>query len=230
MLKFKNMRIIWLGQACFQIIVNLNKKEKAIIVIDPFSSEIGLKFPRIKADILLVTHNHADHSNIKGVSGLHPPATPFIISGPGEYEIKDIFIKGVSAFHDNSEGKERGKTTIYKIEAEDLKICHLGDLGQKELTDLQIEKLGTIDVLMIPVGGIYTISAKEAAKIISQIEPKIVIPMHYKIPKLKVKLESLDDFLKIMGQKLEKGEILNTLSLKERDLPKEGMRVVVMKP
>jgi len=224
------MKIIWLGQSCFQIIVNLNKKEKATIVIDPFSSEIGLKFPRIKADILLVSHSHYDHSNVKGVSGLHPPATPFIITGPGEYEIKDIFIKGISAFHDNSEGKERGEITIYKIEAENLKICHLGDLGQKELTDLQIEKLGTIDVLMIPVGGIYTISAKEAAKIISQIEPKIVIPMHYKIPKLKVKLESLDDFLKIMGQKPEEGKILNQLSLKEKDLPKERMGVVVMKP
>jgi len=224
------MKIIWLGQSCFRIIVNLNKKEETTIVIDPFSSEIGLKFPRIKADILLTTHSHYDHSNVKGVSGLHPPATPFIISGAGEYEIKDIFIKGIPAFHDDVGGKERGEITIYKIEAENLKICHLGDLGQKELTDSQIEKIGTIDVLMIPVGGIYTISAKTAAKIISQIEPKIVIPMHYKIPKLKIKLDSLDDFLKIMGQKPEKGEILDKLSLKEKDLPKEGMRVVVMKP
>ena len=219
------MKIIWLGQSCFQIIVNLNKKEKVTIVIDPFSSEIGLRFPRIKTDILLVTHNHYDHSNVKGVSG-----EPFLITGAGEYEIKDIFIKGISAFHDDSGGKERGETTIYKIEAGGFKICHLGDLGQKELTDSQIEKLGTIDILMIPVGGIYTISSKEAAKIISQIEPKIVIPMHYKIPKLKVKLESLDDFLKIMGQKPENGEILDKLSLKERDLPEEGMRIVVMKP
>ena len=219
------MKIIWLGQSCFQIIVNLNKKEKVTIVIDPFSSEIGLRFPRIKTDILLVTHNHYDHSNVKGVSG-----EPFLITGAGEYEIKNIFIKGISAFHDDSGGKERGETTIYKIEAEGFKICHLGDLGQKELTDSQIEKLGTIDILMIPVGGIYTISSKEAAKIISQIEPKIVIPMHYKIPKLKVKLESLDDFLKIMGQKPENGEILDKLSLKERDLPEEGMRIVVMKP
>lgn len=225
MLEFQNMKIIWLGQASFEITLNLNKKEKAIIVIDPFSPEIGLKFPKIRADILLVTHSHYDHSNIKGVSG-----EPFLITGPGEYEVKNIFIKGIPAFHDNAEGRERGETTIYKIEAENLKLAHLGDLGQKELSDSQIEELGTIDILMIPVGGIYTISGKEAVRIISQIEPKIVIPMHYKIPKLKIKLEDLDNFLKIIGQRPEKEEILDKLSLKEKDLPKEEMRVIVMKP
>ena len=238
------MKIIWLGQSCFQLVVNLNKEEKVVIVIDPFSSEVGFKLPRVKADILLVSHCHSDHSNVKGVLG-----EPFLATEPGEYEIKNIFIKGISAFHDSVGGKERGKVTIYKIEAEDLKICHLGDLGQEELTNSQIGEIGSVDILMIPVGGVYTIGAKTAAKIISQVEPKIVIPMHYKIPKLKIrtmprsarqnldsslhseiKLESLDDFLKIMGQKMDESVPLDKLSIKARDLPEEGLKLIVMKP
>jgi len=122
------MKIIWLGQFCFQFIVNLNKKEKAVIVIDPFSSEIGLKLPRIKADILLVSHCHSDHSNMKGISG-----DPFLITEPGEYEIKNIFIKGISAFHVNVKGKERSKITIYKIETENLKICTFRGFGTRRV-------------------------------------------------------------------------------------------------
>ena len=168
------MKIFWLGQSCFKMIVNSDKKEEITIVIDPFSPEIGLKFPRIKADILLITHSHYDHSNIKGVLG-----EPFLVTGPGEYEIKGVYTQGIHSWHDNKTGKARGENTIYKIEAEDLKIAHLGDLGQNELSESQVEGLGTVDVLMTPIGGIYTISAKEAARIISQIEPKIVIPVSY---------------------------------------------------
>ncbi len=217
------MQIIWRGQSCFQITSQIGKNNLVNIVIDPFDETIGLRIPKLEADILLVSHNHYDHNNIKAVEG-----DPFLVDGPGEYEVKGIFIQGIDSYHDSSFGKERGLNTIYIIETEEMKICHLGDLGQKELTDEQIEKIIEVDILMIPVGGIFTISAKEAMKIISQIEPKIVIPMHYCLPKLKVKLEDLDKFLKAMG--IKKIEPLLKLSIKKKDILTEEAKIIVLKP
>ncbi len=217
------MQIIWHGHAFFQIITNRGKEEKLNIAIDPFSKEVGLRIPSLQANILLVSHDHYDHNNAKAIKG-----NPFLIQGPGEYEIKGVFIQGVAAFHDKVQGKERGGTTIYAIEVEGIKLCHLGDFGQKELTSDQVEKIGDCDILMIPVGGVYTISGQEASKVISQIEPRIVIPMHYQLPKLKLKskLESLDKFLKVMGQK---GVVPQPkLTLKKKDLPEDGMKIVVL--
>lgn len=217
------MQIIWYGQSFFQILTQKGKEKKVKIVIDPFSEKIGLKPSLLEADILLITHSHEDHNNVKAIKG-----SPFLITGPGEYEIKEVFIEGIPAFHDATEGKERGKTAIYTIETEEIKICHLGDLGQKELTDEQLEQIGEVDILMIPIGGVFTISAKEAAKIISQVEPKIVIPMHYYIPKLKIKLEGLDKFLKTMG--IKSPETLNKLQIQQKNLPSEEMKIIVLKP
>jgi len=217
-------KISWAGQSCFQISVSNSKDHSADIVIDPFDEATGLKVPNFSADILLVSHDHHDHNNIKGVKG-----EPFIISGPGEYEVKEIFIKGIPSFHDDKEGKEKGKNTIYLIEAEGIKFCHLGDLGQKLLTDEQLEKIDGVDVLMIPVGGEYTISSTEAQKIISQIEPKMVIPMHYAIPKLNVKLDELAKFLKTMGE--DSAAPQDKLTVKSSTLPKDGaMEIVVLQP
>jgi len=216
------MTIIWHGHSFFQILIP--RKEISVkIAIDPYDEQIGLKPPSLEADILLITHNHHDHNNIKAIKG-----TPFLISGPGEYEIKGVFIQGIFSFHDNAQGKERGENTIYTLESEGIKVCHLGDLGQKELTDEQLEKIGNVDILMIPIGGVYTISAKEATKVISQIEPKIVIPMHYQIPKLKIKLESLDKFLKMMG--IKSPEVSKKISISQKNLPTEGMKVIILKP
>ncbi len=216
------MKIIWHGHSCFQIIAQEEKDTKVSIVIDPFSKEIGLKLPKLEANILLVTHDHSDHNNVKAVSG-----NPFVITGPGEYDIKGVFVRGIPAFHDNVEGKERGQTTIYNIQAENISICHLGDLGQKELTPDQVEQVNSVDILMIPVGGKYTISAKDALKIMSQIEPKITIPMHYSVPKLKIKLDGLGEFLKTLG--VESIEPLNSLSIKKKDLSEEEARIIVLK-
>ena len=217
------MNIFWHGQSCFQIISSQGKNNHVNIVIDPYSEDIGLKVPKLEADILLITHGHHDHNNIKAVAG-----TPFLINGPGEYEIKEVFIQGIPAFHDSSSGKERGVNTIYTIEAEELRICHLGDLGQKELTPEQIDKIGQVDILMIPTGGVYTISAKEAVKIMSQIEPNIIIPMHYQLPKLKLKLDGLDKFLKTMG--IKKLDSLPKLSIKKKDVLSEEAKIIVLNP
>ncbi len=218
------MQIFWKGQSCFQLITGLPAGRQVKIVIDPFSEEIGLRLPKLEADILLTTHSHEDHNNIKAVGGPSAGSGPFLIQGPGEYEVKGVYIKGIPSFHD----EETGENTIYIIEVEDLKICHLGDLGQKELTEEQVEGIGEIDVLMIPVGGVYTISSKEALKVMSQIEPKVTIPMHYALPKLKSKLEGVDNFLKILGIKSVVPE--EKLIIKKKDMSGEEAKIVVLQP
>lgn len=217
------MIIIWHGQSFFEIRSRERGGGEIKITIDPFDRTSGLKMPKVEGDILIISHSHQDVSNKKAITG-----TPFVIEEPGEYELKRIFIRGIPAFHDNSGGKERGTITIYKIEAEDINICHLSDLGQKELDEQQLEEIGEIDILMIPVGGSSTIGPKEAAAIISQIEPKMVIPMHYKIPKLKLSLEPIGKFLKIMGA--EGVEPRKKLKISLKDLPKEETEIVVLTP
>ena len=216
------MNIIWYGQSCFQISSSQGKNNHVSIIIDPFGGDIGLKLPRkIEADIVLVSHDHFDHNNIKAVSG-----SPLIIEGPGEYDARGVFIQGISGYHDSSQGAEKGNVTIYIIEAEGVRICHLGDLGQKELSSDQLEKIGEVDILMIPVGGVYTIDADEAIKIMAQVEPKITIPMHYQIPKLKIKLGGIDKFLKALGMKSL--EPLPKLSIKKKDISSEEAKIIAL--
>ncbi len=215
-------KLVWAGQACFQISVSNGKDHEANIVIDPFDEKVGLKVPSFSADILLVSHNHADHNNVSAIKG-----SPFLIENPGEYEVKGVFVQGIDSFHDDSEGKERGKNTIYMIEAENMRFCHLGDFGQKQLTDEQLEKIDKVDVLMIPVGGTFTINSSEAAKVIGQIEPKIVIPMHYALPKIKIELDEVEKFLKAMGKNAVVPQ--DKLVVKTSTLPKEGaMEIIVL--
>ena len=215
-------KITWGGQSCFQISVTASKDNSSDIVIDPFDEKIGLKMPNFGANIVLVSHGHSDHNNVKGVKG-----SPFVIETPGEFEKNGVFVQGIDSFHDDAEGKERGRNTIFVIEVEDMRFCHLGDFGQKQLTDEQLDKIGHVDILMIPVGGTYTISASEALKVIGQIEPKIVIPMHYSLPKLKVNLDGIEVFLKAMGKK--EIESQDKLTVKASLLPKEGeMQIVVL--
>ena len=217
------MKITWYGQSLFEIIARPKQNDEIKIVIDPFDESLGLRVPKLEANILLVSHGHYDHANVKAVSG-----NPFLIDGPGEYEVKGVYIKGIPAFHDNSSGKERGRVTIFTIETEEIKVCHLSDFGQKELTEQQLEEIGEVNILMIPVGEVYTIGPKEASTIINQIEPQIVIPMHYKIPKLKEKLWELEKFLKVMG--IKNPEYSSKLSIKKKDLVEEKTQVIILKP
>ena len=223
MLQCFYMQLIWKGQACFQIIAQKGKQESLKIVIDPYSEEIGLKLSPLEADIALFTHDHFDHNNAKALKG-----TPFLIANPGEYDAKGAFIQGIFSYHDEQEGKERGTNTIYTIEVEDMRICHLGDFGQKELSAEQLEAIGDVDILMVPVGGTYTIDAKTASHIVNQIEPKIAVPMHYALPKLKVKLAGVEEFLKVMGAKAVQPE--EKLTVKAKDLTTEETKVVVLNP
>ena len=183
------MDITFLGHASFKL-----KGKVTSVVTDPYDPSIGLKFPKVEADLVTITHDHPDHNAPDQVGG-----NPFVISGPGEYEVKGVKIIGVPSFHDEKKGTLRGKNTIYNIKIDGLFVCHLGDLGQTALGSEQLEAIGQVDVLLIPVGGFYTIDAGAAAKIAASLEPKIVIPMHYLEAGTNSKLEPVDKFLKEMG-------------------------------
>jgi L-ascorbate metabolism protein UlaG (beta-lactamase superfamily) len=211
------MEIVWLGHSSFRI-----KGKEVTIVTDPYDSSIGIKFPKLEADIVTISHSHSDHGKLSLVEG-----SPFAITGPGEYEVKGISIFGVGSFHDKSSGSERGNNTIYSIEIDNVKVCHLGDLGHS-LSESQIEDIGAVDILLVPVGGFYTIDAEEAVKVVGALEPKIVIPMHYKTPELDEKtfgsLSSVEEFLRHMGA--EKN-ISPKLTVTAEKLPTERQVVVL---
>ncbi len=214
--------IWWLGQACFKI-----KGKNAGVVVDPFSAELtGLKEPKADADIVCVSHSHPDHNDPSWVKGMGE-TKPFVISGPGEYEISGVNIVGVDSFHDDKGGAERGKNTIYNIVIDEVSIVHLGDLGQKKLTQQQLDLMSECDVLMIPVGGVYTIEAGDAPDIIAQLEAKIVVPMHYKIEGLKYDLAPVGDFLKAEGR--ENIEKQTKLSVSADRIPEETEIILLEK-
>ncbi|MEA3452751.1 MAG: MBL fold metallo-hydrolase [Patescibacteria group bacterium] len=215
------MDIFWHGQSCFEIRIPSNQAEKKIVFIDPFSETIGLKLPSLTANILLTSHNGKSQKDFKTIKG-----APFLIDGPGEYEIGGVFIQGISSLYDSSLGKKSKQTTIYNIEAEGMRLCHLSDLNQKELDSKQLEIIGQVDILMVPVGGEEVMDSRTAQKIVNQIEPKIIIPMCYKLPKLKTDFEGVDVFLKTMGQ--EGIEPQASLKIKKQGLPTET-KIVVLK-
>lgn len=207
------MTISWFGQSCFRI-----EAKEGSILMDPFAKEIGLKPPRIKDDVITVSHQHFDHNN---VADANPEA--FIIQNPGEYEKQGIAIRGIASFHDDKSGAERGPNTIYVVKAEEMTLCHLGDLGHA-LSDAQVEAIGDVDILMIPVGGTYTIDAKKAAEVIGQIEPKIIIPMHYKVAGLEVSLDGPEKFVKEIGLTPEK---VDKYKMVKKLLPAEETKLVM---
>jgi len=182
------MDINWLGHSCFRI-----RGRQAVIVTDPYPPNLGYSLGKPTADIVTVSHQHPSHSYTQGVGG-----SPKLVTGPGEYEIRGVLIIGILTFHDDEGGKKMGKNTVYLMEIDGMTLCHLGDLGHA-LTAEQVEEIGDVDVLLLPVGGVSTISAPMAAGVIRQIEPKVVIPMHYKTPALNRELGTVDIFLKEMG-------------------------------
>jgi L-ascorbate metabolism protein UlaG (beta-lactamase superfamily) len=212
------MYITWLGQSCFKLQDKIGP-EGVILVTDPYGDSSGLKMPHFEADIVTVSHNHSDHNNTGALR-----ANPFIINTAGEYEIKDVFVEGVESAHDEKDGAERGENIIYRIEMEDISITHLGDLGHV-LDAKQLEKLEGTDILLIPVGGKYTINASKAVEVISQIEPRIVIPMHYKIPGVKTDIDGIEKFIKELGIKPRNEE---KLKISKKDLPQDDMELVVL--
>lgn len=214
------MIITWQGHSCFKMQDKIGP-DGVTVVTDPFGKEFGLKVPSFEADIVTSSHDHDDHNNVSALRG-----NPFVINCAGEYDIKNVLIEGVDSFHDEQEGAERGKNIIFRFEIEDISIVHLGDLG-KVLDSAQLEKLAGTDVLLIPVGGKYTINAKQAVEVISQVEPRIIIPMHYKTDDLKIEgLDEVDKFIKEMGIT---PTYEDKLKISKRDLPSEEMELVILK-
>lgn len=213
------MDITYLGHSSFKL-----RGRNVTVVHDPYSEDIGLKFPKHTAsDIVTISHGHGDHNAVKNIEG-----TPFVINGPGEYEIAGVSIVGIPTYHDNEKGNKRGKNTIYRIEIDGISIVHLGDLGHV-LSSEEIEELDGVDILLVPVGGTYTINAEEASAIVNEVEPAIVIPMHYNREGLNQKtfgtLTPVSVFLKEMGK--EGITPQPKLSVTKDKLPEE-MQVIVL--
>lgn len=212
------MDISYLGQASFRL-----RGKNASLVTDPYDPKmLGLKFSGVSADIVTVSHQHPDHNQTQLVK-----YTEKVIEGPGEYEVKGVSITGYSTFHDDKKGELRGKNTIYLIEMDDIRILHLGDLGHK-LSDELVEEIGDVDILMIPVGGFYTIDSSIASEVVREIEPKIVIPMHYSVtgmnPEISSKLANVDKFLSEVGLPVER---TIKLSVRKEEIGEE-QKVVVL--
>lgn len=215
----------WYGQSCFYISGKKKRKsrKKVSILTDPFDESTGLKLYKKNVEVVLVSHDHKDHNNLSAVNN-----EAFVIDGPGEYEVQNTFIRGIFSYHDDEKGEKRGANTIYIIESEGMNICHLGDLGQKELTDEQLKEIGEVDILLIPIGGTYTLDSKEASKIISQLEPKAVIPMHYKIPGLELDIDGPESFFKAMGKKDIEAE--DKISISKSNLSDGEIKVFKLNP
>lgn len=212
------MDITWYGQACFRV-----KGKQATLVLDPFSpSFTGLKLPKLSADAVTISHPHEDHNFKEGIV----ESNPVVVAGPGEYEIKGIAITGVATFHDDKHGEERGRNTVYQCLIDNVSIVHLGDIGHT-LTKEQMSAISSCDILMVPVGGVYTIDASAAAEVIAQLEPSIVLPMHYKIEGLKFPLDPIEKFLKVVGK--DTNETSPKLTITKEKLPSEVEVVVLQK-
>jgi L-ascorbate metabolism protein UlaG (beta-lactamase superfamily) len=179
--------VTWLGHGCFRL-----RGRGAAVVTDPFPPAIGLKLSRLDADLVTVSHEHENHNYTQVVRDAYE------IRGPGEYEVAGVSVIGVPSYHDSEKGATHGRNTIYLIEIDDVRVCHLGDLGNA-LDDAEAEAISAPDVLLIPVGGRTVINAAQAAQVVRQLEPRFVVPMHYAIPGLKLELDTLDRFLKEMA-------------------------------
>ena len=212
------MIITWQGHSCFKIQDKIGP-EGVTVVTDPFGKNTGPKVPNFEADIVTISHDHDDHNNVTALRG-----NPFTIDCAGEYDFKGVLIEGIDSYHDDKKGAERGGNIIYRMEVDDVSVAHLGDLGGP-LDSTQLEKLVGTDILLIPVGGKYTLDAKAAVEVISQIEPRIVIPMHYKTPDLKMDIDPVDKFIKELGLKPTYEE---KLKISKKDLPQEDMELVIL--
>lgn len=207
------MEISWLGHSCFQL-----RGKNVTLITDPFSPQLGHSLGKISAPIVTISHNHPGHNYASGVEG-----GPRIVHGPGEYEISDVLITGVASYHDNKHGQELGRNTIYIIHMDDLVICHLGDLGHI-LQEEQLEEVADADMLLVPIGGQHTINATQAAEVISQVEPHIVIPMHFS-PPVDDAPNPLDKFCREMG--IEAINPQPKLSITRSALPAETQVVIL---
>lgn len=220
------MEITYIGHSCFKL-----RGRGATVVTDPYEAKsTGLAMPKISADIVTVSHVHDDHNAVAKISSTARRDKPYVIEAPGEYEISGVGVFGWGSFHDSDEGKKRGKNTMYTIMIDQVNVCHLGDLGTT-LSNEQIEGLGVIDVLLVPVGGVYTINPEQAVEVVAQLQPSFVIPMHYKTDQHRQdvfgEMKGVEVFIKEFGA--ENVEPTDALVVKTGD-SREETEMVWLKP
>lgn len=208
--------ITWYGHACFAI-----RNRDVTVVMDPVPAASGYDMGRPAANIVTVSHDHQGHSALDNVEPGYR-----LINGPGEYEIQEVLINGIQTFHDAERGKKLGKNTVYVIELEELVVCHLGDIGHV-LTDQQVELISSVDILLVPVGGGPMISAAQAAEVVAQIDPGIVIPMQFRTERGDSEREPVDVFIREMASAGH--ETLERLQIRKSDIG-ETTKVVVLEP
>ena len=215
------MKVKWYGHAAFLLTSDKGFK----IITDPyepggFGGQIGYGKISDVADVVLISHDHADHNYVQGLSG-----KPRVIKGVGLHKVKDLEFKGIGTYHDESQGSERGQNTIFCFTLDGLRICHLGDLGHVP-NDSEAKEIGPVDLLLLPVGGLYTINPSQATRTAQQLDPRVIIPMHYKTSKCGFPLATVEEFtggkpsvkffqgaeLEIKKEALPKGPEINVLA------------------
>jgi len=213
------MKIKWLGHASFLITLETGIR----IITDPYATGGGIKYGQIteSADIVTVSHDHSDHSNVAAVRG-----TPEVVRGIGTTKVKGVEFKGIASHHDEAGGRQRGNNIIFCFGVDGIRVCHLGDLGH-QLSAQQASELGGVDILLIPVGGYYTIDAKVATQVCDQLKSKVIIPMHFKTDKCAYPIAGVDEFLKgkVGAKKLNTSEV----EFRQEELP-PATQIIVLKP
>ena len=181
------MKIKWLGHSCFLF----TSQKGTRLLIDPFDETVGYDLPSVPCDVVASTHDHFDHNHFSCVPGSFEKWTT-----PGSHAFQDISAKGISTFHDPEQGALRGNNIIFVFEIDGLKVCHCGDLGHS-LTPELVQAIGPVDVLLVPVGGVFTVDAQGAKGVVDALKPTVLIPMHYKTPASDMGIGTLDEFLKV---------------------------------
>jgi L-ascorbate metabolism protein UlaG (beta-lactamase superfamily) len=215
------MKVRWLGHACFLLTSDSGLR----IITDPYTTGVfGLEYAPLAetADIVTVSHDHADHNNVAAVKG-----NPQVVRGVGSHEAKGVRFKGVATAHDESSGKERGQNTVFCFALDGINVCHLGDLGH-DLSDQTVADIGDVDVLLIPVGGNFTIDAPAANGVCKKLAPKVIIPMHFKNARCpSFPVAGVEDFTR--GRQQVKTIAGSEIELKKEQLP-TGAETIVLKP
>jgi L-ascorbate metabolism protein UlaG (beta-lactamase superfamily) len=215
------MEITWLGHACFKIVGKESGGEEFTVVTDPFDpQEVGYRRVETQANVVTISHRHYDHNFLDRIKG-----KPHLFNSSGEHKADNVVFRGIPSYHDEVGGSLRGGNIIFVFEMEGISLCHLGDLGTT-LESNQIRAIGTPGILLIPVGGVFTIDAERAETVVEQLHPKIVIPMHYKTPTLRIKVHPVDDFLKRMNVPQER---VSRLAIEAEELP-ETTKIFVLSP
>ncbi|MBQ2715070.1 MAG: MBL fold metallo-hydrolase [Clostridia bacterium] len=212
------MKIQWLGHSCFR----LEESTDSSVVTDPYRSYIGIELPKVQSDVVTVSHDHDDHNFVEGVSG-----NPVVLSETGSFDVKGIHISAIGSSHDEVDGAKRGGNLIFKFRIDGVDVCHMGDIGQECTPDLA-EAIGPVNVLLIPVGGNYTVDAEQAKEYVDRLMPDIVIPMHYKTRGVELDIDKVDGFLRQFDDEVVEYAESDTIEISRAQFDGEYTRVVVL--